>query len=134
VYLREFPAALLFSFEGGLVREELLADFLCVTGGSLILVDDDYAVVPARILARMQAGGVDGIVGDLAELFFFIEDGQLILLEDVEEFIFVTPLHAVDPLHDVRLLGGGSGCCGGLGKCSLRGSETPGRDEKGESC
>ena len=59
VHLCELPPALLFHFEGGPVREELFADFLRVTGRSLVFVDDDYAVVPARILARMQAGRVN---------------------------------------------------------------------------
>jgi hypothetical protein len=111
----ELPAPVLFFLKTGFVGEELVDQLALVRGGGLVLEVDHDAVVPATILGGVEAGGVDGVTGDVAELLFAVESGYLVLAEDAPPLVFVAVLDAVEPLDGVRFGGGGrlSECSGG---------------------
>ncbi len=95
----ELPAAIFGLFEGGLIGEELLGDLgLGLAGGRIGGASDDDAVVPAGVFAGVEAGGVDGEVFNVAELLLTFEDGDLILLEDIEPLVVTAVADSVYPL------------------------------------
>jgi hypothetical protein len=59
VRLRQFPAALLFAFEGGLIREKLFGDLGAMAGGGLVLVRNHDAVFPSRVFTCVKAWSVN---------------------------------------------------------------------------
>src|SRR5436190_7295636 len=99
---RQIPAFLVLALERGLVGKHLLFDFAAVFRRSLVLVRDDDAIVIADVFAgAMACTRVDGVVDDVAQLLFLVEHRNLGFLKDVEELLLMSPLHFVDPLHEV---------------------------------
>src|SRR5882672_8268522 len=98
VRFRQFPAAILFAFKGGLVREKLLRNLGAMPGGGLVLIRNHDAVFPSSVFARVKSWSINGVGRYVAQLPLAVENGDLIFLEDLPEFIGVAPLHLVHPL------------------------------------
>ncbi len=99
---RQLPTAILFAFEGDLIREELPGDLSfrlarrCIGGSA----NDDNALVLAGVFAGVEAWGVDRKLLDVTELFLSFKDGDLIFLEESPPFVLVTIFGSVNPFFD----------------------------------
>src|SRR5882672_10892184 len=102
--LCQFPTAVLFAFKRGLVREKLFGNLGAMTGGGLILVRNHDAVFPSSVFARVKSWSINGVGCYIAQLLLPVENRDLILLEDLPEFIGVAQLHLVHPLDQVRFV------------------------------
>src|ERR1700676_200486 len=108
VRFRQFPAAFLFAFEGGLIREKLLSDLGAVAGGGLVLVGNHDAVFPSRVFTCVKPWPVNCKGCYVTQLLLAVENGDLILLEDLPEFIGVSPFHLVNPLDQIGFVAWGN--------------------------
>src|SRR6266404_3790315 len=102
--LCQFPAAVLFAFKRGLVREKLFGNLGAMTGGGLILVRNHDAVFPSSVFARVKSWSINYVGCYIAQLLLPVENRDLILLEDLPEFIGVAPLHLVNPFDQVMFV------------------------------
>src|SRR5579864_2467532 len=93
VRFREFPAAIFFAFHGGLVREKLLFNFAAMSGGRYIFVGDYDAVFPPGVFPRVISRPEDRIRGHVTEFLLAVQGGDLIFLEELPEFVRVTPFY-----------------------------------------
>ena len=65
-------------------------------GRSLILEDDEDAVVPTLVFAGMKTWSVDRVLRYVRELFLALQNRQLILLEDFKKLLVVSQFDFVD--------------------------------------
>jgi len=100
----QVPAVVFFFLECLLVGKELPCDFPLVLGSSLILENDEHAVVPTLVFAGMKARSVNRVLRHIAELFLAFRNRQLILLEDFKKLLVMSPFDFVDPLFEKRLV------------------------------
>src|ERR1022692_2268361 len=100
---RQPPAFLLLLMEGRLIGEQLLTDAASRRLRLPALVIDKDAQVPAAFLAEsVGAATLYDVPGDEPFFLLFVQNGNLILLEERVPFVKVAPPRRIDPLHDVR--------------------------------
>ena len=57
----------------------------------------------------MKAGLVNRVIGDIAQLFFAVENGDLVFAEDVPPFALIAIFDVLDPLDLIGRIGGAGG-------------------------
>src|SRR5580704_11027488 len=120
VGVENFETALFFARVGRLIGELLFLERIFVEGligHGGIFEDDSYAIIPAPVFRGVVAGLVHPDLEQAAHLNFFIEQRVVIFLEELQEFIGVSPFCFVIVFDDKWLAG-----CGGssLGKTKVR--------------
>src|ERR1700721_1361954 len=84
--------------------EWLFVDRLISDGG--ILENDGDAEVPASVFCGVVAGLIHPDFYDAAHFVFFFQQRIMIFLEELEEFVGVSPLGFVVVLDDEGMVGG----------------------------
>src|ERR1700687_1639516 len=100
VVSRQFPSAVFLLLEGHLVRKESFRNLIFRLPGRRVVrsTDNDYAIIPSRLLAGVQAGRPNRILLHIAQLLLAFEHCQLVLLEDAEPLVLVSILNSVHSL------------------------------------
>src|SRR6202167_4114331 len=96
VGLGDLPASILFALLGSPIRKKLFLDLCTMPCGSLILVCNHDAVLPAGIFAGMQPRSIHSVRSHVAELLFAVQGRNLIFFEDFPELVRIAPLDLVD--------------------------------------
>src|SRR5271167_5021847 len=101
--VEDLEAMLLFALIGLLIGEELLEQRLfveAVIGGGGVLEDDGDAVVPAAVFGGVIARRDSAYFEQPTEFNFFLQQWVMVLLEQRDELLSVSPFHLVVVLDD----------------------------------
>src|SRR5437762_6025020 len=104
----DFKPPLLFLLIGFLIRIKLLDDsrrIETVIRDGCILEDDRDSIVPAAILGSVQTRLGSVHFQDSSQFDFLLQYGIVVLLEEGDEFIRVSPFCFVVVLDDIRFVG-----------------------------
>ena len=105
--LQYLEPSLLFLFICRLVGEQLFeqgsAIKIVVSDGRILEYDRD-AIVPAAILGRMITRSGCSDLQDSAKLYLLLQQGIVVLLEERDEFVGISPFRLVVVLRDEWLV------------------------------
>src|SRR2546430_1547815 len=93
--VENLESPLLLALERFLIGIQLLLQRCLIEGlisYSRVLEDDGYTKVPAAVFGRVVARLIHPDFRDASELHFFLEHGVVILLEQPQKFVGVSPL------------------------------------------